>query len=233
MTAQRVSKQANLTSLEANLVQLEIDIAEQRAVVESLRDDVEEEPKKQIFFRAPSSTAHFIIEGIASDESGQEIDYDTFVLRAEELNPSYTVARNLEIGAASLLQGLEKQESSTVLKIAQLVKDIDELNDDIVEQRTENKRLTRVVDTMERTFELAASSWDKSKTASVNVASDIQIVADAVIPGRSIRLSPLFGETAALLLGALLSAANVVARAVLLQAVAPIESDGDRPPVAE
>lgn len=227
LEAQREAKIETLNMLETDLVRVEIDLAKQGAVVESLRADLKNEPKKDVLFRAPSDDAYWLSGGGKPDAEGSGFD-STTGLRTEEINPNYTVARDLEILAASELAGLDKQKSNTQLKVERLVEEIDELYDTIVTQGTEEKRLQRVVEVMEQTFELAASSLEKSKLARVNETSDLQIVANAVIPGRSTRTSPLITVFMAALLGGSLGTAYILARDTVFQMTASTISATDQ-----
>ena len=217
----RDSKELNLAELEATLVQVEIYIASQKAMLENVRTELAKEDKKDQLFRSPSSdVVHLNQLGLVGPDA-KDLDSKTGLL-TEEINYNYTFIRENEITISTLLSGLEQQRVSTIERLDMLRADIELLDDQIVVNETEEIRLLRDVETMTRTFSLAAASYEKSKIAQANTSSDIQIISNAVIPGRPVSTPAISKVFMAALAGALVSMAYIVLKTLLAET--PLES---------
>ena len=213
MTERRKAKTLDLTTLESDLVTTEIELAQQRATLASLEEDLAEEAKKETLFRAPSDDVYWL------RKPGDALDSKTGLM-TEVLNENYLEARKMAIEASSLVKGLEEKKTNTEAKIAQVRQEIDRLDDEAVSKTVEQKRLARDVTTTERSYQTAAAALQKAKLASANKSSDIRIVGNAVVPGRSSSAGGIVQVAAAGLMGCLLGMAYVI--------VAHIVSTGEK-----
>jgi len=210
MRLEKSSKEKSLTLLEDQLDTTEIQLADASGQVAALQQILKDEHKIEALNKAPSDDAYWILKKSAST-TGENAIGSQDVLRTEEYNPNYTVARNLEIAAQRTVQGLQGKREKLISKVTELREEIAKLHKDIAEQETVEKQLQRDVTTFETTYQLVASKFEKGKIAKTSPTSYIEIAGKAVEPGRPTGSRRLLKVAAATLVGALLGIAYVVA----------------------
>ena len=210
MKSRKEFKEELLSMLEEELDLTQVDIATARAELAALQKELKEEDKIETLFKAPSDDVYWLLKkNLTGDEEGPVSPKDG--LLTEEYNPNYGPARDSEIEVHAELQGSESKRAELVSAIEDLNHEIGDLQKEIAEKETKFKQLTRNVTTVESTYDLVAAKREKGKIAKTNIASDIQIAADAVEPENPVGARRMLTVAAAAVVGALISMGYVVA----------------------
>lgn len=215
--AQLQSKQKEYTEFEATLKQTEVKLASGEMKLKALEEELAKEPRKEVFFRAPSDDAYWII-GSERAEIGPETG-----LRTEQSNPVYVQTRELVVTAKEDVEGLKATREAILLKLEELKKEMDALAVTLADKSCEREKLTRDVDSLETSYKLIRAEYEKARMADRTQASDIVIVGEAVAPERPGSRGRIKTLLVAGILGMLLTG-GVLALNDMMRATAPLQN---------
>jgi len=179
LKAQLESKQTQLTEFEKDLKQAEVDLSSTEMQLAALQEELAKEEKKDVFFRAPSDDAYWIVKAQTDGEKKLEPDQG---LRTEVSNPSYVNTRMNVIAAREKVEGLKAKKTALAAKMDELDGEIDQLSGLITEKSVEREQLTREADSLTSSYKLVRAEYEKGRIADETRGSDIVIAGKAVAP---------------------------------------------------
>jgi capsular polysaccharide biosynthesis protein len=204
--AQLEAKRKQFTKFEKLVKTTEVDLASNEMKLKATADELAKEPRKEVYFRAPSDDAYWMAELQGGGKPTIEPDQG---LRTEAPNKNYDTTRKAEVKAKGKVEGLRAEKDMIVLKLDELKKEIEELTATFADKSVERDKLVRESDSLNVSYEVVRAQCEKGRMADRTQASDIVIAGNAVTPYRpaglsNTKLSLLAGLVGMLLTGGFL-----------------------------
>ena len=205
--AQLESRQKQLTLFEDDLKQTEVDLASGEMKLKALEEELAKEPQKDVFFRAPSDDAYWII---STQDGGKGKVQPDQGLRAEVANPNYISTRAAVVEGKEGVEGLKAKKDALILKLDEIAKETKELMVTMAEETVVREKLMREADSLKESYLMVRAEYEKGRMADQTQSSDIVIAGNAIIPKResgttSPKLIVLAAFVGMLLMGAFLA----------------------------
>jgi len=177
--AQLEAKQKLLTQFEDNLKQTDVDLASGEMKLKALEEELAKEPQKDVFFRAPSDDAYWIMSTQDGGKGKVEPDQG---LRTEVSNPNYVSTRGDVILAREEVEGLKAQKSAFLLKLDELGKEMEAILVTLADRTVEQDVLTREAESLKSSYATVRAEYEKGRMADQTQSSDIVIAGKAITP---------------------------------------------------
>lgn len=177
--AQLESRQKQLTLFEDDLKQTEVDLASGEMKLKALEEELAKEPQKDVFFRAPSDDAYWMI---STQDGGKGKVQPDQGLRTEEANPNYASTRAAVVEGKEGVEGLKAKKGALILKLDEIANETKELMVTMAEETVVREKLMREADSLKESYLMVRAEYEKGRMADQTQSSDIVIAGNAVIP---------------------------------------------------
>ena len=216
---------SRLLTYEAKHEDLQMQMGALEKKIEALQTTLTTEPEKKELWKSPPMTAVFLeksmgVEGLDSPQ--RAVGY-----REEILNETYLQAREQLLSAETELTGLRETDRRVVADMERLQEEVDGRREEIAARAFQRKQLDMQLTPFQGSYALLAAKLEQAKIAGSEQEdlANLKIVSNAVAPDRRMSSGRAAVGAAAIVLGACLSSAIVVLRA-LLALVIPESKNG-------
>ncbi len=201
--AQLATKQTQYTEFERSLNEIELSLAAQEMKLKVLDKEIEREPQKIVYFRAPSDDAYWIAGLHQEDSSTIEPERG---MRTEVSNPIYLQIRTSVVTTREAIGGLRVTKDTTVAKLVELETEMTALMEKLYDKTVERSKFTRESDSLKSSYSVVRSEYERGRMAHQTQSSDIVIAGAAVPVYQPISWGPAKLIVVAAFLGMLLTA---------------------------
>lgn len=210
---------SRLLNYEEKAIDLAMKIEATKTELEELRARLAKEPEKKVLWKSPPMTAVFLQEQVSANKTEltpQETKQPGY--QDEVLNETYIYLKHKVTLMESELAGMEKHLKIMLDSKEALEQELQQLRAETAHRSFERKQLDQEESPLKHSYDLLASKLEQAKIAETEEAemADIKIVADAVAPDRKIRPIRSLIMAMGAIMGLLLSASYVWARALLM-----------------